>query len=42
MPRYFGAKLVDGIRDNKKNTKKSKKIKKINKKIVYQSKVDFE
>ena len=40
MPRYFGAKLVDGVREDKKA--KKCKDKKENKKVIYQSKVDFE
>jgi len=36
MPRYFGAKLVDG------KVKKCVKKKKENKKIIHQSKVEFE
>ncbi len=38
MPRYFGAKLVDGKREVKKCVKKKKE----NKKIIHQSRVDFE
>ena len=38
MPRNFGAKLIDG----KKEVKKCKTKKKENKKIIHQSKVEFE
>jgi len=39
MPTYFGSKLVDGVKEEKK---KKKRIQPSKKKIVYQSKVEFE
>ena len=41
MPRYFGSKLVDGIKEDKKRCK-IKKGYKVKKKIIHQSKVEFE
>ncbi len=38
MPRIFGTKLIDG----KKETKKRIKAKKREKKVIHQSKVEFE
>ena len=38
MPRYFGTKLLDGIKESKKKPKKRKE----NKKIIHQAKVEFE
>jgi len=40
MPRYFGSKLVDGVKENKKRCKAKKECK--NKKTIHQSKVEFE
>lgn len=40
MPRTFGSKLVDGIKEEKKC--KAKKTKKENKKTIHQNKVEFE
>ena len=40
MPRYFGAKLVDGKKEDKKNKKCTKSKKEV--KTIHQSKVDFE
>ncbi len=37
MPRYFGSKLIDGVKEEKK----VRKIKK-SKKRIYQAKVEFE
>ena len=40
MQTKFGCKIVDGKIEDKKKTKKA--VKKENKKIIHQSKVDFE
>jgi hypothetical protein len=40
MPRIFGSKLVDGVKEEKKKCKIDSKKKK--KKTIYQSKVEFE
>jgi len=40
MPRYFGSKLVDGVKEDKKRCKTKKEHK--NKKTIHQSKVEFE
>jgi len=41
MPRYFGSKLVDGEKEDKKKCK-TKNENKEKKKIIHQSKVEFE
>ena len=40
MPRYFGSKLVDGVKEDKKKCKAKKDCKE--KKTIHQSKVEFE
>ncbi len=40
MPRYFGSKLIDGVKEDKK--KSINKKRKENKKIIHQTKVEFE
>jgi hypothetical protein len=40
MPRIFGSKLVDGVKENKKEKVKPKQ--KETKKRIHQSKVEFE
>jgi len=37
MPTYFGSKLVDGIKEEKKRIKKN-----VSKKVIHQTKVEFE
>jgi len=41
MPRYFGSKLIDGVKEDKKKCK-SKSECKDKKKTIHQSKVEFE
>ncbi|MEO1924344.1 MAG: hypothetical protein ABGX25_07520 [Nautiliaceae bacterium] len=41
MPRIFGSKLVDGVREEKKKCKVKAQDKE-KKKVIHQTKVDFE
>jgi len=41
MPRYFGSKLVDGVKEDKKKCKTKSECKE-KKRVIHQSKVEFE